>query len=260
MNTVLKTTKAALEALDFTEENARYAEIEAELAGFTEAQNKIRARTEEIDLALRDIRDLNAQDAAAAADRLLDGGNVKDIAQAVSTEQNLRDERVSVNATYGELSRRQRELHPELQEIQGRNRQIAMQAAEPLTRTILAEARGAAERLAMAHSAMYAVTSTTRSTSAGSQALEKAFEALRDLFHATGEFPAMIIPDEIRGALMPLQDKGRAAQMHIPTHVYGFAPPPETIRTAPKEPGPSKLHSWAAPAWARTRASITFPG
>lgn len=259
MNTVLETTKAALEALDFTEASARHAEIKAQLASFTEGQNKIRARTAEIDQALRDIRELQSVDAATAADRLLAGANVEEVGRAASTEQSLRDERMALNAAHGDLNRRYSDLSPEGDKIQNHNRCVAAQAAQPLVDAILAEAREAAERLAMAHAAMHAVAKTTRSNPTGSQALEKGFEALRDLFHATGGFPSMAIPKEVREVLMPLEGRGQAAPMHVPTYVYGYAPAAEPVRTTPKERGQSTLRSWLTPAWAGARASHTFP-
>lgn len=260
MPTIFETTKQALQALDFTEENARYAEIQAELESFTDAQEKIRARNVEIDKTLRDIRDLKSEDAAKAADRLLDSGDVTEIAKAVSTEQDLRDERASLNATFGELTRRHQDLYPEGSLIQGHCRAVAAQTAQPIVDLILAEAREAAERLAVAYAAIDAVSNTTRSRINGQQELKEAFEALRGLFHHTGGFPAMTIPEDIRETLLPLQNKGPAAPMHVPNYVSGFMPPAAPIKTERKVAGPSTLRSWLSPAWARATASITFPG
>lgn len=259
MTSVLDTTKAALEALDFTEENVRLTQIEAELEGYTKAQDQIRTRIDEINRALQDMRRLKDIDATTAADKLLAGGDVEEIARAASTEQSLMDERETLNATFKNLKHRYEDLYPETHKIRGRARQRAMETAQPLIDAILADARAAAEQLALAHASMSAITGTTRCNLNAATDLQQAFNTLIPLFRATGDLPEMTIPDEVRDTLMPLEAKGRGIAVSVPSYLPGYAPSAQPIETARKAPGPSKLLSWAVPAWAGARESTTFP-
>jgi len=221
MPTVLEVTKQAFEALDFTEENARYAEIQAERAGLLEAQDKIRARTAEIDEALQDIRNLKAEDAAKAADRLLANGDVNEISKAVSTEQDLRDEWASLRATLGELNRREQDLYPKEQDLQNRCRREAAKAAAPIVDAILSHAVDAGKQLVNAYAALWAVAHTTGGRCKGKDEIADVIDALKGLFEATDSFPAAVIPDDVRTALLPLETKGPVARMRVPSTVNG---------------------------------------
>lgn len=214
----LAATKQALEALDFTEENERYAAIQAQLADFKDAQEKISQRIGAINAEIREGRDkLKNDETEKAADALLAGGDVLEITRHANTNQALLDERDALQATARKIRHREEDLKPELRPLELACHERAAEAAQPLADAILLDAIAAGERLVEAYSALYAISQATRSHCTGKDELADVVDALKGLFEATDSYPAVPIPADVQDALSPLNNKGRVARMAVPS-------------------------------------------
>lgn len=254
--TILTTTKQALEALDFSGEIAEFEKVEAEVAEIAAAQDKIRARTEAIDIQVREER-INA---AQIADRLLAGEDFADATAGASIDA-LKEERAMLNEAFRDLSRRYADTYPRLGHIRSRARSIAARETTTLIDAILADAREAALKIAECYAAAYGVTGTTGTHSPGKDALGDALNGLSALFHQTGGAPGAQVPAAIRDAMMPLVEKGKILRTSVPTYVPGLSQPPAQQSAEPRRKAPGddgKPKSRLIPAWARATDFAPF--
>lgn len=143
-------TVAALAALDFSAEDARLAELEAERDAIGGAIDRANERRTEIDRALaaqRAERVTGSHSANVVADSLLAGASTTEAAALAPSSDALRDERVSLTSAIGELRRRGDDVRSAIESLHVQAAGKAASVAQPIADALRAQAKRAAEEL-----------------------------------------------------------------------------------------------------------------
>lgn len=204
-------TASALAALDFSSENSRIAELEAEALRCNDGIAKGEARINEIAAI---IRTWEGPDGEAVADALLET-DATDAANQGPDIAGLESERKALRNGIGELNRRRQTASDEVREI--KNISVAQKASkvtEPLIAELLTNAKRAAIEIAETYAALAAIADATRCANAGN-ARFKVERATKGLFAMesilAGEGMNLIpVPVEILNMLAELDSKGDA--------------------------------------------------
>lgn len=204
-------TATALAALDFSAENARIAELEAEALRCNDGIAKADARCAEI---AKIVREWQGPDAEAVADALLET-DAQSAANQGPDIAGLEAERKALRNGVAELNRRRQSASDEIRDI--KSSAVASKAGkvtEPLIAELLANAKRAAVEIAEAYAALSALGDATRCANAGN-ARFKVERATSGLFSVesilAGEGMNPIpVPAEVLNMLAELDGKGAA--------------------------------------------------
>lgn len=208
---IIAKTASSLAALDFSVENARIAELEAEALRCNNGIAKAEARCAEIG---QIIREWHGPDAEAVADALLET-NATDAATQGPDVAALEAERSALRNGIGELNRRRQAASDEIREIKAHAVSAKAGAAtDPLISDLLANAKRAAIEIAEAFAALSAIGDATRNINA-TNAVYCLSKATRGLFEMesllAGEgLNPIPVPADILNALAELDAKGVA--------------------------------------------------
>lgn len=208
---IIAKTTTALAALDFSVENARIAELEAEASRCNAGIAKAEARCAEIG---QIIREWQGPDAEAVADALLET-NATDAATQGPDMAALEAERSALRNGIGELNRRRQALTDEIRELKSTAVAAkAGKATEAIVSELLANAKRAAIEIAEAYAALSAIGDATRCSKA-SDARFQVERGTAGLFavHSllAGEGMSLIpVPADILNMLAELDKKGAA--------------------------------------------------
>lgn len=203
----LSAVARAIDALDFTAENAEIAEIEAERARLESSISEAEARCTEISHALANWQ---GPDAQAIADALLAGTDAMQAAKAGSTEESLKADRQALRLAIGDLNRRVQEGRERIEASRATAIQRAAEASTPLVEALLADAREAAGTIVNAFAAMAAINHAART---GQEALSRTRRAVIALQGWDGLLPPadrFDVPREVTDLLAKLEGKGPA--------------------------------------------------
>lgn len=208
---IIAKTASALAALDFSVENDRIAELEADALECNRGIEKADARCIEIG---QIIREWQGPDGQAVADALLHTDAISAATQGPDIA-GLEAERSALRNGIGELNRRRQAASDEIREI--KSSAVAAKAGkvtDPLIAELLANAKRAAIEIAEAYAALSAIGDATRNINA-SNATYNVSKAARGLFEMesllAGEGMNPIpVPADILNALAELDGKGAA--------------------------------------------------
>lgn len=210
----LKELAAAFEALDFTEENARIADLEAEIARTEAAIDKAEARCTEISQSLIGYK----RDANAVADALVAEAPVMDAARAGPSEEDLKEERASLRDGIGELRQRIADRTNDIRAIQLEALRTLPPFVAPIVEDLMAEARAAAQTLIDRYVAIYALSDAAQGGAPDRSQIAKAVAGIT----ASGGLISLTrtdVPDDLREALGKLSGKGRALPVRLTSTV-----------------------------------------
>lgn len=155
-NSTIATAKAAIAALDFSEEISRIAEKEDLIARGEGAISDAEERCQAI---ARELAEWRGQDGRQVADALLDdpAGGVTLAARAGKGFNELEEEREALRAAIVELRRRDTDLRGEIETIKRLGRDKLIRAVAPIVEALLAEQREHAARLVDGFAAVQAL-------------------------------------------------------------------------------------------------------
>lgn len=202
----------ALRALDFTEENARVAALNAEITDAEAAIAKAEARRTEISRALIELR---GPDGRAVADALLDQVDARDAARSGPTQQEQIAERESLRAGILELQARIRTAQEQIGKVQADAMSRAGVAVAPLAADAIAKVRALAEPLFDAFAVLDAIAEATRSHG---RERGEARAAVNGLAGPSGAVPwrrSVPVPAEVQAVLYELTGKGPALPVRL---------------------------------------------
>jgi chromosome segregation ATPase len=208
---IIAKTASALAALDFSSENARIAELEAEALRCNEAISKAETRINEITAI---IRTWEGPDGEAVADALLET-DATDAANAGPDIAALESERTALRNGIGELNRRRAAAADEVRDI--RTNAVAQKAGpatDALIQELVAKAKRAAVEIAESYAALSAIGDATRCSNAGNARfqVERATAGLfiiHSLLAGEGMNP-IPVPADVLNMLAELDSKGAA--------------------------------------------------
>jgi hypothetical protein len=205
---LLSKTTERLSALDFSEENGRIAEIEAENARMDNAIAEAERRCAEIEvLTTKKV----GRDPADIADALLEGG-LKEAIKAGIDDEALKEERLTLRRAITELRGRQTANFNAIVEVQQSVNGRISDALAPLADALLAIAREAGEKFVQAWAGLSALHSMglSREVSASLRAADNVVGTLHTSFGFLGSARYIDTPAEIINALRPLASAGKA--------------------------------------------------
>lgn len=201
-------TAKAIAALDFTAENDRITELEAEAFDLNAAVQKASERVNEIAALLRDWK---GPDAEAVADALLatDAQSAASLGPDIAA---LQAESQTLQSAIGELRKRSRLAHDEIRKIKSEDvSDKAGTATEALVAALHADAKRAATEMTTAYAALSAICDATGSGYVSVE-LSKATAACfgrAGILSGQGMEP-IPVPADILAVLAELQTKGPA--------------------------------------------------
>lgn len=153
----LEQTTRAFAALDFSAEDARLAELEAERDNIDAAVERANARRTEISKAQRDWRDAERVSASNVADALLSGAHAAEVTALAPDAEALKEEHAKLSAAIGELRRRYDDVQAEMNTLRTHARGKAATVAQPLADELRAQAKRAAEELLKCYAGLQAL-------------------------------------------------------------------------------------------------------
>lgn len=154
---IIQQTAAALAALDFSDENARMAELEAERDNIDAAIERGNARRNEIAQALRAWRDTDRDSVGNVADALLGGTHATEATALAHDAEALKEESAHLAAAIAELRRRGDDVLANMNILRTAARGKAASAAQPLADALRARAKLAAEELLACYAGLQAL-------------------------------------------------------------------------------------------------------
>lgn len=208
---IIAKTASALAALDFSAENSRIVELEADARECNRAIEKAEKRCNEIGVI---VRAWQGPDGNAVADALLET-DAHSAANQGPDITALESERQALRNGISELNRRRQSVSDEMRSIKANAvADKAGAAAEALISELLAKAERAAIEIAETYAALSAIGDATRSMSASS-AVYRVSKATRGLFEmesllAGEQMNPIPVPAEILNTLAELDSKGPA--------------------------------------------------
>lgn len=215
--TIISDAANAIGRLDFSEANARLAEIDAEMARCESAIVNARGRVQEIGQTLNSRGTLREQvggraSAVAVADRLLADVAPREAAGAFEDDAKLAAEREALQAGIVELRSRTRALETEARAIKDAAKVIASEPLHPVLAALHDRAMEIAAQLARVHLAVAAISTATRANPAALRATRPAFDGLT-VDHGLVRREIMPPPAEISELLAQYVDMGPAVNI-----------------------------------------------
>jgi hypothetical protein len=217
---ILSETAAAFAALDFTVENGRITEIEAEIARLHAKIGEADERCAEI---TRTLADYVGPDAGAVADALLADVSPMVAASAGPVREDLEAERASLRSGIGELRQRVEAARAEISTIEQETFRRVSEVTRPVIAALIADASAAAAQIVKIYAGLAAVSRATR---AGAGERIRVEYALEGILTPGGLLPrpkTIEVPAEIVELLSGLKDKGRALPALVSPTVPGSA-------------------------------------
>jgi multidrug efflux pump subunit AcrA (membrane-fusion protein) len=219
---------AALAALDFSPENARIAEIEADIARMEAARETAQARRAEISETLAPYRTQHslpaatpfADNGAAVADALLAELDPTEAASAHQTTENLEREREALMLGMKDLASRINGGRQEISDIRAGTCQRVAREVMPAMDAILSDAQDLARKLVESFAAMKAIAMAGRVGGARIIALENALHEGVFGQHCLLPYNNTIeVPPSVVEMLSVLANKGVALKAPLVTAV-----------------------------------------
>ncbi|OYX67031.1 MAG: hypothetical protein B7Y88_04205 [Sphingomonadales bacterium 32-64-17] len=202
-------TAAAFSSLDFSDENARLAEIKTRLDDTTRAIEAGESRMQEIH---RTIAEARGPDGDAVADALLAHGDAALAASASRTGEQLKEEKASLIEGLRRLRHRAEDLRAERDTIQLEARGKAAVVAKPLVEHLMAEQLKTAQSVMSAYAALSGLTMATGGFQSERSLLHEAISGLHGRDGLLGYVRAAEVPEELREVIDALDGKGEAFQ------------------------------------------------
>jgi chromosome segregation ATPase len=221
---ILNETASAFAALDFSTENARITEIEAEISRLHAKIGEADERCAEITRALVDFA---GPDSKAVADALLADVAPMAAATAGPGREDLEAERASLRSGIGELRQRVESARAKIAKIEGQAFSKANQASQQLIGALIADAREAASRIVDIYAALSAISAATKGGAGERNRVEYAVEGITLPGSLLTRARSFDVPAEIVEVLGNLSDKGRA----LPSHLIAKARDPHAVHT-----------------------------
>lgn len=215
---VLNATAAAFAALDFSVENARIAEIEAEIS---RVQAKIGEADDRCTEITRALADYVGPDSKAVADALLADVAPMAAASAGPGRADMEAERDSLRSGIGELRQRVEAARAEISSIEQEAFRQVSGASQQLVGALIAHAREAAAQIVETYSALAAVSRATRAGAGERIRVEYAMEGILAQGGLLTRSRTIEVPAEIVEVLGKLENKGRALPALISSTVTG---------------------------------------
>lgn len=214
--TTIEATAAAFVALDLSPENARIAEIEANIAQLEAAEKSARERCTAI---AREIAEFRGPSGAAVADALLANHAPSDAAVLGPDLDSLEKERGALSAGAQALALRAQNARAELLEVKDGAKLKLRPIVQPLIDELTEEATAIAERLLEIFASLSAISGTTNNGWQQARAVGLMVAGAVDDFGLLLRLRGSVeTPAEIITALRALDGKGPALPVSIRTH------------------------------------------
>lgn len=216
--------------LDFSAENMRIAEIEADIGKMQSAVDVANERREEIGGILRPMLDprggsqaYEGHDGAAVADALLAEAQPSDAAAMSKSQTELEREREALRLAVADLAARIRAAHAEIAEIQSRSRGLVQKAVQPVIDAVFADAQLAARQIVEGFGALQAISAAAKMSGPHFIAMQNALrDGIMGQYRLLPYEPSVNAPASIVNMLKDLADKGPALPAVL---LSSFAPP-----------------------------------
>jgi hypothetical protein len=196
---LLRSVRAELAALDFSDEVERISELRSEIADLEGAIEAGRARMAEIDR-----HGAKASPAPAVADALLSGGSIATITRA---DESLAAERKALPGALADLQARIRAKEIEISQIQTVTKEKFEPVARPLVDEIMRAAREAGEEIRQCLAGLEAVYAKTLTGGNELAALRRGVEGITADYTLLPRTSAVAAPASLEETLAVLQDK-----------------------------------------------------
>jgi hypothetical protein len=202
--TTIQRTAAALAALDFTAENERIAELEAQISELEAAIERGEARRTEIAQAMQRG---DGPDGGAVAAALLAGGDAMTAALKGPNREAMEAEREALREGLGQLRYQVEDTRTEIDNVRLKPKDAVARAARPIIDQALADVRKSLAALPALYSTIVAVHSIARNARNDLDALRDLLKFARshDLLQYDREQP---VPGDVVAALQGLTGKG----------------------------------------------------
>jgi hypothetical protein len=215
---ILAKVAKELAELDFSPENARIAEIEADIGRMQAAVDVANERREEIGGILRPLLDprggspaYEGHDAVAVANALLADVEPSEAAAFSKSQEELEREREALRLAVVDLAARIRGGYTEITEIQSRSRGRVQHAVQPVIDAIFADAQSATRQIVESFAALQAITTAAKMAGPHFIAMQNALsDGGGGLYRLLAHAPYVDVPTSIVNMLNGLSDKGPA--------------------------------------------------
>jgi len=211
---IVDATARRLSELDFSAENGRIAELEAEIERNTAAEQRARQRIDEILQIRRETGHIPS--GTAVADQLLE---IADLALETQPREELENERMALQQGIAELMKRSHGARESIRAVRSAAREKLAGAVGDLVCAIGAEAEQAAQRIADSHAALQAIQNAIGAISAQGvmvkSAIEEGLTADRSLLRRG----AVQVPSEVADLLRATSSIGPAVTPRLLTTV-----------------------------------------
>lgn len=211
--TIIAATADAVEALDFSAENDRIAQLEAEIGRLETAAETGLARVADIVAQVTDrnsitgTRNLNPGAVADALFASLDPAEAATVTRSVSELETQRDQ---LRGGVAELRIRIRDANDEIASIRLAAGARVLATVQPVMDGIMADAREAALRIVEAWAALQAIGWAARLRPNGTEPVQTAVDGLEGGGRGLWRRQDIAVPAEIVSLLAPLASKGPA--------------------------------------------------
>lgn len=193
--------RLAIEALDFTAENERVVELEAERANIETACRRAQSRQIEI----RDtLTSATVHDGDAVAKALLSGS----AALPHAGRDALVEEASALNAGVRELDKRMRNISNEIDSIRSAARKRAFEAITPLSESLIREAEAGAEAIMQAFASLKAIGIALQGDVIGARRVGNAISNLHGPDSLVPYRSKIAVDPSVVAAIEPFADKG----------------------------------------------------
>jgi len=203
----LQAVAQALEALDFTDENAKIAELEASLSELEAAIERGQARRSEI---ARVLIEGGQPPASAVADALLADPTTAAAAATAPDRAALESEKDALGQGIRELSFRAEDIRAEISTIKGQAMVRACDTAKPLTDEVIATASELLAGLLPLYATLSAISSATKARINSIDRMRDVIVAARGLDGLISNQRSVDVPVDLIKALRPIAEKGAA--------------------------------------------------
>lgn len=206
---VIAEIRDALEALDFTNENAELVRLQAEIDAARQAIDTARQRAAQIG---KEEREGSAERSAgrAVADALLSGDDPDEAATASTAAGTLVDRKAALVAAIPQLAEQMTRAKARMSEIRHEAERQVRKTMCPLVEVLMTQAREAAGQMVEVYASLAAVSSVAGSVQNEDRALGTVIRALSDknvLPRGRGDIP---VPAAINRLQESLEGKGMA--------------------------------------------------
>ncbi|MBS7668804.1 hypothetical protein [Croceicoccus gelatinilyticus] len=201
---------AAWAEIDFSEENAKVAALQADIAKAEDAIAKAEARSMELSQALFGRRHHDGQ---AVADALLSDVEVAEAARLMPSFDEMQDERAALQAGIRSLRHKIQDKNAEIDALRGAARSRLAVHVGPLTNALTAEAAKAAQVIVDAYAAIDAISYGLGKSAPEQECLRIAAKGVVGSRALLPQCRSAQVPSEISGLFGPLLDKGPAVKV-----------------------------------------------